>query len=749
MAKIVRLGGNYEPFAGAAQGTERTVFGEETQSDTLTANHTATYSRGWRGAVPVSGVPTIQDFNALGFSLDQALAYLHQMGIAEWDAAQEYYAGSLCIHDGGLGPQVWMARGEVTGIEPSWAILFGGQCVNTWQPYGTITLPVDDGVGPVPYVLELTVDTVNGPFFSLQHAIQAVAWSFRRPQGIAASGAPSVIITLPTGYADASQHIIDGIDLSWVRIEHADDEMSCARSALTTLAGGVAYGWMCAINGGRAPLVDLIPYLDNTGSLTSTALFLAHGAGSTVAWQLDTPAGPPAMHANSTWGVYATAGARAEVTGTGAAYPLFNASHGLYTTDSGEIAVTRALEVASVAVTGGKVGTIALIATGTVAVSAAGELIVNGALTAAAVTASGGSYISATSITAVTTGITVGTQARVGCGSATLTDASAPIVVNTGGQFLCAGAVAAAGTKATKILATGPGSVVEILGTLTVDNFTTAGINCSAGAEVRIVGNVSALTPNAAASAGILASAGRVILGGTFSTEDCVDGINCANGGSVEITGAVSCVDHTGNAIRCDSGARVLLRSTATLESDNSSILCQGGTVRIAGTATVTSSATAGVSVLQGGSVDFLGSVTVTSSTSGLLADDGGRIVVSIDANLANTATGADHAIYALDGGRVTIGGTTTTGAATSHNIHCLRGEIRFGGTVTATAGSQYGLYCDGGIIAGATINAATSRPSTQIAVVNGGRIMRAGGTGAFTGADGGANISANGHINR
>jgi len=41
MAKINRYNGDLKAFASQAQGTERTVFGDTVQSDTLDANITA------------------------------------------------------------------------------------------------------------------------------------------------------------------------------------------------------------------------------------------------------------------------------------------------------------------------------------------------------------------------------------------------------------------------------------------------------------------------------------------------------------------------------------------------------------------------------------------------------------------------------------------------------------------------------------------------------------------------------------
>lgn len=105
MAKIDRYGGNLLAFASAAVGTERTIFGEVTQANDLTSQVTADFLRGW-GIVGPSDQPALEDFNALGYTLSQLLAYLHQAGVAEYDAAQEYFIGSITQ----FGSKLWMSR---------------------------------------------------------------------------------------------------------------------------------------------------------------------------------------------------------------------------------------------------------------------------------------------------------------------------------------------------------------------------------------------------------------------------------------------------------------------------------------------------------------------------------------------------------------------------------------------------------------------------------------------------------------
>ena len=95
MAKIDRLDANVEPFGSTAQGVERTVFGDEgTQSDTLNANVTSSFLRGW-GILASGAKPPVQFFTGLAFTVMQFIAYLHQSGVPEWNINQEYHIGSF------------------------------------------------------------------------------------------------------------------------------------------------------------------------------------------------------------------------------------------------------------------------------------------------------------------------------------------------------------------------------------------------------------------------------------------------------------------------------------------------------------------------------------------------------------------------------------------------------------------------------------------------------------------------------
>lgn len=94
MAKIVRYNGNLQAFASAAPGTERTIFGDVTQANDLTSQINADFLRGW-GIVGPSDQPALEDFNGAMYTHGQLLAYLHQVGVPEYNATQEYHIGSI------------------------------------------------------------------------------------------------------------------------------------------------------------------------------------------------------------------------------------------------------------------------------------------------------------------------------------------------------------------------------------------------------------------------------------------------------------------------------------------------------------------------------------------------------------------------------------------------------------------------------------------------------------------------------
>ena len=130
MAKITRYQGNLKSFASESLGTERTIFGAETQSDALTDNITVNFLRGW-GIVGVNENPTKQDFNGLAFTLGQLHAYLHQHGVAEWHVEQEYPEHAVCQQGGELYFSTIDANiGNAPGASPEWRLIPSDSRVN-------------------------------------------------------------------------------------------------------------------------------------------------------------------------------------------------------------------------------------------------------------------------------------------------------------------------------------------------------------------------------------------------------------------------------------------------------------------------------------------------------------------------------------------------------------------------------------------------------------------------------------------
>lgn len=150
MSKIERYAGNLRAFASEAQGLERTLFGETAQADDLTSQVTAAFLRGW-GVVGPSEHPSLEDFNAAMYAMSQFIAYQHQMGVPEWDSAQEYYIGSLCVRAGETYSS--LENGNVGNAPPSakWTPVLTTKNGLTNLSLGTAAKKdVGTGVGQVP-----------------------------------------------------------------------------------------------------------------------------------------------------------------------------------------------------------------------------------------------------------------------------------------------------------------------------------------------------------------------------------------------------------------------------------------------------------------------------------------------------------------------------------------------------------------------------------------------------------------------
>ena len=200
MAKIARYSGNVQAFGSAALGTERTIFGSASQSDTLTANMVASFFRGWKAGVNPDGYPTEQWFNAIGFVATQLSAYLHQVGVAEWDAAQEYDTNSYCNYGGVLYKSLIDSNVGVTpGTDPTkWQNILGG--------YATLDSPhfSGDPTTPTPATNDVSTTVINSQFLANVLTAAGYAKVLKGIYIVPADGSFQQTITIPGAPAGSS-----------------------------------------------------------------------------------------------------------------------------------------------------------------------------------------------------------------------------------------------------------------------------------------------------------------------------------------------------------------------------------------------------------------------------------------------------------------------------------------------------------------------------------------------------------------
>ena len=119
MVQIARPDLNVTAFASNADNSgatlERPVFGRATVSDSLTANITSEFLRGWEQGQDINGYPPMGFFNAFGFTSTQMISYLFQRGVADWHASQEFYSGAVTNRNGTL----YIANADTTGQDPA------------------------------------------------------------------------------------------------------------------------------------------------------------------------------------------------------------------------------------------------------------------------------------------------------------------------------------------------------------------------------------------------------------------------------------------------------------------------------------------------------------------------------------------------------------------------------------------------------------------------------------------------------
>lgn len=102
MSKIARYSGNLSAFASNAALTDRYVFGQEVNSDSLNDNINADFYAGWGEVLGVDPKPPLEWSAAALFTATQLSAYTHQVGVPEYDNAQEYHIGSISNSGGQL-----------------------------------------------------------------------------------------------------------------------------------------------------------------------------------------------------------------------------------------------------------------------------------------------------------------------------------------------------------------------------------------------------------------------------------------------------------------------------------------------------------------------------------------------------------------------------------------------------------------------------------------------------------------------
>lgn len=154
---LTRFNGNVVPFASESTTDNRTVFGDVVQADDIDSNLNADFKKGWE-IVGLNDNPTKQDFNAMGYTLGALTSYLYQMGIAEYNASQEYKLNAVCIGTDGTiyqslaNANVGNALNDVSKwkvasmISTSTSVVQTVQATLTTSGATTAVIPVDDTI---------------------------------------------------------------------------------------------------------------------------------------------------------------------------------------------------------------------------------------------------------------------------------------------------------------------------------------------------------------------------------------------------------------------------------------------------------------------------------------------------------------------------------------------------------------------------------------------------------------------------
>jgi hypothetical protein len=216
--------------------------------------------------------PTKQDFNGLAFTLGQLLAYLHQRGVPEWNAAQEYYEGSV------VTTLVGIYRLKSGGVGSSDPDTDGG--IN-WELIPT-QAKVDAKASLQAADILVTVGT-GGDYPTINAALEYLS----KLQPVYDSAGITATINLLTGFTMAEQVLVRGLDLGWITITGADAETTITNTALTTNFTTADYGFDAypafgASKGGVLPRIDQLFRFDVANVGDSKLGIMAVGAGSSA-----------------------------------------------------------------------------------------------------------------------------------------------------------------------------------------------------------------------------------------------------------------------------------------------------------------------------------------------------------------------------------------------------------------------------------------------------------------------------------
>lgn len=155
--KFERVKGDVPVFSQDYDGRDRTIFGGTEQSNDINDQFTNEFKKGW-GIVGKNEFPTLQDFNALGFTHSTLLSYLYQAGVPEWDSTTEYYKGSVVTYNN----EAWISKkdkpsGAPENAQNDWKLVIAGEYVGTgrWMREGAY------GLGGGVYATTLSVPTIE------------------------------------------------------------------------------------------------------------------------------------------------------------------------------------------------------------------------------------------------------------------------------------------------------------------------------------------------------------------------------------------------------------------------------------------------------------------------------------------------------------------------------------------------------------------------------------------------------------